>query len=198
MDIYTDRVAKEKKDTVLNMPANTGTQIQGQQTTAGTQFTHGQGLYPTLPSTHDLPGLEELNGLNQHAQIPQAPKAPPTKPSTYEQDKHHHDIPTTHTESSYVVYETHPREVVREVVVVERPMLYSYDPYPHLSMPTAWIILIINIFMPGIGTMIVACLGTNNSLYFLVSGLFQLITAYFLIGWILAIWTSVELIMSAK
>jgi hypothetical protein len=46
--------------------------------------------------------------------------------------------------------------------------------------------------------MIVACLGTNNPVYFLVSGLFQLITAYFLIGWILAIWTSVELIMSAK
>ncbi len=198
MDIYTDRVAKEKKETILNIPPSTNTQTQGQQTTAGTQYTHGQGVYPTLPGTHELPRLEELNGLNQHAQIPQAPKAPPTKPSTYQPERAQHNIPTTYTESSYVIHETHPREVVREVVVVERPMLYSYDPYPHLSMPTAWIILIINIFMPGIGTMIVACLGTNNSVYFLVSGLFQLITAYFLIGWILAIWTSVELILSAK
>lgn len=95
-----------------------------------------------------------------------------------------------------------PIERTREVVVVERqvPVYFGYeDPYPVTSKSTAIIILLVNIFLPGIGTMIIGCLdGVKHPWFFILNGLFQLITAWFIIGWIMAIWSSALLLMKAE
>ncbi len=92
------------------------------------------------------------------------------------------------------------RPVQTDIYVVdERPACYySDDSIPEISIGMAWLSLIINILLPGVGTMMVACLGVPNPGFFLLYGIFQLLTAYFIIGYILAIWTSVSLIMFAK
>ncbi len=91
------------------------------------------------------------------------------------------------------------RPVEPEILVVEeRPVFYySDDSFPHVSLGMAWLSLIVNILLPGVGTMIVACVGVPNPGFFLLNGIFQLLTAYFIIGYILAIWTSVSLIIFA-
>jgi hypothetical protein len=148
------------------------------------QYTSGQGVYSQThenePISLNIPTQEEVLGKSERKKIPQAPR------SHYE---------TIHTET--IIRQP---QVVREVVVVERPLyFYDYeDPFPSLSMVTAWIILLINIFLPGVGTIIVGCLGVSTPWYFILMGIFQLITAPFIIGWIMAIWTSVVLIMYSK
>jgi hypothetical protein len=89
----------------------------------------------------------------------------------------------------------------REVIFVERPIYYlGYeDPYPILTKGMAWLILVINIFLPGIGTMIVGCLTSGiNTWYFFLIGFLQLITTCIIIGWVFAIWTSILLIIKAE
>jgi len=89
--------------------------------------------------------------------------------------------------------------VQREVVIVESPVYFGYvDPYPVLPSGIAWLIFIINLLLPGIGTMIVACLGVDNPGYFILNGLFQLVTCFFIVGYVMAIWTSCILIMKSR
>jgi len=101
-------------------------------------------------------------------------------------------MPNTNTQHQSKTHEIHHIYIERqqpqpEVIVVERPVIIIDDPYPVLTKTLAWILLFINIFFPGIGTMIVGCMDIKNPGYFLCWGLFQLLTAFLLIGWILAI-----------
>ena len=58
-----------------------------------------------------------------------------------------------------------------------------------VNKPMHILILILNIFFPGVGTMISACLsGGSNLTYTLVIGLIQFFTAGCLIGWIWSIY----------
>ena len=60
---------------------------------------------------------------------------------------------------------------------------------PYVSQSAAFICLAINIFLPGVGTMICACMGDKNiNKTQLAMGLIQLMTAVYLIGWFLGIY----------
>ena len=64
----------------------------------------------------------------------------------------------------------------------------SQDVIPITTPTNAFIILILNILFPGIGTFVMACL--SNREFFLLNivyGLIQIFTAMFIIGWIWAI-----------
>lgn len=147
-------------------------------------YSSGQGIYTQShqnnPITLNIPTQEEVLGKSENKNIQR------------DQQTHYETI---HTGTSI-----RQPEIIREVYVVERPLyFYDYDdPFPGLSKVTAWIILLINIFLPGIGTIIVAFLGVSTPCYFILIGIFQLITAPFIIGWIMAIWTSVVLIIYSK
>ena len=58
-----------------------------------------------------------------------------------------------------------------------------------VGKPLHIVIFLLNIFFPGIGTMISACINKANKLYpfTIVIGLLQLLTAWLLIGWIWSI-----------
>jgi hypothetical protein len=141
------------------------------------QLTHGQGIYSTTNKLNypELPRLEDLNQNIVKVSQPQAYQPP-------EEVR----IPVHHR-----------KEYIENVVVVERPMIMTYEPYPCIPIWAAWISLLINICLPGFGTIMVGCFPTGHSFYFIFMGLFQFITAFFIIGWIMAIWTSVMLIIFA-
>ena len=60
---------------------------------------------------------------------------------------------------------------------------------PVMGACCAWILLFVNIFLPGWGTMIMAL--KNCSCKCFLIGLLQFLTAAFIIGWVWAIYTSV-------
>eukprot|EP00177_Eucheuma_denticulatum_P007333 GFKZ01013346.1.p1 GENE.GFKZ01013346.1~~GFKZ01013346.1.p1 ORF type:complete len:139 (+),score=12.89 GFKZ01013346.1:254-670(+) len=62
----------------------------------------------------------------------------------------------------------------------------------------ALIALVVNIFFPGIGTMITSCFGTRVDASTLLIGILQLFTAPILVGWIWAIVWGVNLTKKAK
>ncbi|CAM9369850.1 unnamed protein product [Ectocarpus sp. 4 AP-2014] len=65
------------------------------------------------------------------------------------------------------------------------------DP-PTLKTPLALVIFIINIFLPGVGTIIVGALACSCET--LIVGLLQLFTCCIIIGWVWSIWWGWELL----
>jgi hypothetical protein len=65
---------------------------------------------------------------------------------------------------------------------------------PCLSKTWAIIILIINIFLPGWGTIVLGCLSEHHSSYFILIGFLQFLLAGLIIGWIWAIITGVKVL----
>mmetsp|Transcript_12231 Transcript_12231/g.12045 ORF Transcript_12231/g.12045 Transcript_12231/m.12045 type:complete len:81 (+) Transcript_12231:69-311(+) len=57
-------------------------------------------------------------------------------------------------------------------------------------VPQPWhiILFIINIILPGWGTMISACCGSDLDVFTILVGLVQLFTAWLLIGWLWSIY----------
>ena len=60
---------------------------------------------------------------------------------------------------------------------------------PSMNKTTALILFIVNIFFPGLGTMISACVGGGSlNTDQLLVGILQWLTAFLIIGWIWSIW----------
>lgn len=57
--------------------------------------------------------------------------------------------------------------------------------------------LVVNILLPGVGTMIASCIGEGGG-GTMVIGILQLVTSVFLVGWIWAICWSANLITASK
>eukprot|EP00347_Sterkiella_histriomuscorum_P023722 403333611 len=55
------------------------------------------------------------------------------------------------------------------------------------------LLLLLNIFMPGVGTIINALMGHGISGTGLLIGFVQMITSFMLLGWIWSIWWGVEI-----
>jgi hypothetical protein len=73
------------------------------------------------------------------------------------------------------------------------------DGLPSLNPALAVILLIINIFLPGVGTMILGCINGGCDITHIVVGILQFITAGIIIGWIWSIWWGILLVQkSAK
>ena len=70
---------------------------------------------------------------------------------------------------------------------------------PRLSGVWPYIIFIVNIILPGIGTMITSCIGYQGpwSKTQLTVGALQFSTSVFLIGWIWSIWWAFKILAKA-
>ena len=68
---------------------------------------------------------------------------------------------------------------------------------PTMSCCCAWLLLFVNIFLPGFGTMIMACKNWNNCCFLI--GVLQCILAGVLVGWIWAIvWSIISIRKSVQ
>ncbi len=69
---------------------------------------------------------------------------------------------------------------------------------PVLSKSIAIVILVINCIFPGIGTMLLSCIGGQFKKEHLIVGLLQMVLAICVIGWIWSILWGVILIMKSN
>lgn len=75
--------------------------------------------------------------------------------------------------------------------------LNSASSFPEVKYSTAILILILNILIPGLGTMIVGCLSDSPGSWACI-GLLQFFLCFIIIGWIWSIVTGVMCIQSTK
>ena len=69
---------------------------------------------------------------------------------------------------------------------------------PVVSTECAIIVLIINILLPGWGTMLLGCISDHNCGYFFVIGLIQFFLTVLLIGWIWSIITGIKCLRKSR
>jgi hypothetical protein len=62
------------------------------------------------------------------------------------------------------------------------------DIIPSVNILLAILLLIVNIFLPGVGTMIIACVNGKFQGEHIIVGILQFITAGIIIGWVWSIW----------
>lgn len=84
-----------------------------------------------------------------------------------------------------------------QIIIVENKH-YENHVYPSIPLFFAWTILIVNLFLPGVGTLLTSFFTNKHYFYFMCVGIYQLITACLIIGWIWALITSLILINKAK
>ena len=75
-------------------------------------------------------------------------------------------------------------------ILIERNAPSNNADYPVLQVGLALAILILNIFLPGIGTIVMGCVG-NNSASWICIGICQMFLVFLVIGWIWAIITGI-------
>lgn len=84
------------------------------------------------------------------------------------------------------------------VITVNDPHICG-NVIPILDPGTACVILILNIFFPGVGTMVMGCAGRNaNCIAWFFIGWLQLIMTFLLIGWIWSIITGCHAVSRAN
>lgn len=80
------------------------------------------------------------------------------------------------------------------VVVVEK----EYDDVPKLNTCVALFILILNIFLPGFGTMFLACISGNDCCGWWCKGVLQFILFPIIIGWVWSIMTGCKVMGKSR
>lgn len=65
------------------------------------------------------------------------------------------------------------------------------------SMKKAIFVLIMNIFLPGSGTVLLGCMEEPKNNELIKTGVLQFIAAIFVVGWIWSIWWGIELVKQA-
>jgi hypothetical protein len=88
------------------------------------------------------------------------------------------------------VHEPSPRDV--KIAVDDHRHHNAEDKIPVVSRTMAMIILIMNIFLPGWGTVVLGFLSPHHTTYFILIGLLQFILVGLIIGWVWAIITGVK------
>jgi hypothetical protein len=92
------------------------------------------------------------------------------------------------------VYESQPKVIVIEKAP-SRHISHGHV-YPSVSKGLAVLILILNIFLPGVGTIVLGC-HSNEPAYFILIGLAQMLLAWVIFGWIWSIMTAIQVLTLA-
>ena len=79
-------------------------------------------------------------------------------------------------------------EMVMGLSDIDKQMWALVTKLPVIGSPWQYLIFLINLLLPGIGTMIASCFGTPCSKTQFVIGIAQLFTSYILVGWIWSIY----------
>ena len=69
--------------------------------------------------------------------------------------------------------------------------------FPPLSQGSAILILVLNIFFPGLGTMVMGCM-SESACYWICVGITQFLLCFIIVGWIWAIITGIMAIQFAQ
>jgi hypothetical protein len=69
---------------------------------------------------------------------------------------------------------------------------------PSVTIGIAVLLLIVNIFLPGIGTLIIACINGKVHVEQIAVGILQFITAGIIIGWIWSIWWGILFVQKSN
>ena len=69
---------------------------------------------------------------------------------------------------------------------------------PVVNKTLGVILLVLNIFFPGLGTMICSCVGPKFEADNLIVGILQLLLAGCIIGWIWSIWWGIIILQKAS
>jgi len=88
--------------------------------------------------------------------------------------------------------------VPHQVIILQKKSSFDKDFYPSVSIGVAIVILLINVFFPGLGTMFIGCISGKYTGYWICIGLCQMLLAFIIIGWIWAIFTAVMLLTKAE
>lgn len=72
------------------------------------------------------------------------------------------------------------------------------DLIPVTSKVIAIILLVLNIFFPGVGTLIMACVGGQFMCEHIICGVLQILLAFIIIGWVWSIVWGVFLLLRAN
>ena len=147
---------------------------------------------PVETSTHH-PNMQNYQPPTQIYNAPmhppyQTPYAPHPHPHAYP-----HAYPPTMQQTS-----TNNVIVVQQnasPIVIERNS--NNADYPKLQVGLALAVLILNIFLPGIGTIVMGCV-SNNSGSWICIGICQMFLTFLIIGWIWAIITGIMCVSNAR
>lgn len=71
----------------------------------------------------------------------------------------------------------------------------AYPQSPVLELPIALVVLVVNLFFPGIGTIVAGVVGKHKMIG---RGIAQLLLSIILIGWIWALVTSIQCLTNAN
>jgi hypothetical protein len=154
--------------------------------------------------------LDNTRDFNTVAAI--SPIAIRSIPTKQELEKDHIDmtIAVQHTDMNIAVQQTEaePQPEQQERVYVydinKQPIVYTQTRTriktvnekhlcPSVPKALAVIILLLNIILPGVGTIIVGC-HSNEPAYYVLTGLAQLCLAIIVFGWIWAILTGMQVL----
>jgi hypothetical protein len=69
---------------------------------------------------------------------------------------------------------------------------------PVVTKTIGLILLIVNIFLPGVGTMISACVGSGCKWEQIIVGICQSFTSFLIIGWIWSIWWGIVIVQKSS
>ncbi len=69
---------------------------------------------------------------------------------------------------------------------------------PSVNKVMAITLLVLNIFLPGVGTLICACIGPKFETDNLIVGILQLLFAGCIIGWVWSIWWGIIILQKAS
>ena len=72
------------------------------------------------------------------------------------------------------------------------------DNLPSLNPALAVLLLVVNIFLPGVGTMILGCINGACNWQHIIVGVLQMITAGIIVGWIWSIWWGILLVQRSS
>jgi hypothetical protein len=101
-------------------------------------------------------------------------------PNYYSNNPYNPPVQQHHTTNTVVVQQPSP------VIIIQKQ-----SAYPELGKCLALIILIINIVLPGVGTIIMGCCSSNCGEWF-CTGILQILLTVLLIGWIWSICTGIN------
>ena len=67
-----------------------------------------------------------------------------------------------------------------------------------VNSPWGLVLLLLNIFIPGLGTIINSCMGDKWHVTTFIVGLLQMLFASFLLGWIWSIWWGILILSNER
>lgn len=151
--------------------------------------------YPTLENVQSTNRVISNQPLRhpQHFPIPQH-LPPPFLHPQFQQAPQFPQPPQVFLQQAQPFYSGQPNPFV-----IESNEMICGIPIPYVETTTAVVLLVLNlIFMPGLGTMLISCVGYGKRSGWGCLGLVQFFTAFCCVGWIWSIVTSIKVLNYSK